>query len=233
MSTLLELPDPIDLTAVSDKRTWTVDPKTKAHLYGVYESSRSRDAEHITGIVLHQTACFMGEKPSRYLSTGAHRVVTRGGLQLKLHEVVDRIVSANGFDARCVSIECDGLYAGDDTTPQRALATTWDDPTTKVREQPMAITSEQVVATLATIDDIIADVAGRGGRIKFLFAHRQSSDTRESDPGRAHWQQIAMPAIAKHDLNKPENGFDPKTFVVGSGRAIPECWNPAYKGNRY
>lgn len=233
MSDIVELPDEIDLRAHSSKLTWGVPG-------GVYEHVRERAPDKITAIVLHQTACLMGEKPDRYLNTGAHYVCTRGGQRIWLHDEDQRIVSADGFNARGVSIECDGIYPGDDSTPALALAMTWDDPTTKIREQPMVPTSALVAAGRETCRAIIRRTAARGGRIKFLFAHRQSSETRRDDPGAALWRLVAMPIIEEFGLNEtvvdpvnPKRNFDAITFKVDDGRTIPACWNPAFRGNRY
>lgn len=231
-TTLLELPDEIDLRAVSDQRQYTTDAKGR-HLYGVFERTRTRDWSQITGIVLHQTACLMGERPARYLNMGAHWGVTRGGLRLRLHELTDRIVSANRFNARCVSVEIDGRYAGDETSPARKLATTWDDKSTQVRELPMDLTPEAEAAALWVCESIVDEVAANGGQVKFFFAHRQSSGTRQSDPGEQPWRRVALPFIAKHKLNLQAPTFLDRTFKVDDGRVIPERWDPSFKGNRY
>lgn len=225
---ILELPDEIDLRAASDKRTYTTDAKGR-HLYGVFEHIRERRPTAITGICLHQTACHMGERPARYLSTGAHMVVTREGQRFRLHDWTDRIVSANGFNARCISIEIDGLYAGDDSNDRRALASTWNDPSTKEREQPMKLTPAAIAAAREACRVAIREVP----TIKLLLAHRQSSGTRQSDPGAAPWREIALPIIAEFGLNQPTPSYDPRTFKVDDGRPIPECWDPRCKGNAY
>lgn len=231
MSTLLELPDVLDLTHLSDQRLYTVDPKTKVHT-GVFYAKRTRSPKETTAIVCHQTACLMGESPSRYLHTGCHRVVTRGGQRLKLHNATDVIVSANGFDMRSVSIEGDGLYAGDDSTPELKLKTTWDDPSTKVREQPLDLTGPFIAAYIQTIGDICAEVAELGGKVEFLLAHRQSSEDRRDDPGRAIYRAIMLPAAAKYGLRiGPE--IQPAPFKVGSGYGIPESWDPRATGVKY
>jgi hypothetical protein len=220
---MLELPDPIDLRSSSDQRTYTTDAQGR-HLFGVYENIRTRPPSGITGICCHQTACYMGEKPARYLSTGAHRVVTRGGEQLWLHDSTDRIVSANGFNARCVSIEGDGIYAGVEGDPR----TVWDDPTTKVRESAMDLPDAFVAAYRETIRAIVREVAAKGGAIKFILCHRQSSGTRQNDPGQGIYQQVVRPMLDELGLSNGGAGFK-----IDDGRAIPEVWDERAKGVRY
>lgn len=225
---MLELPEELDLRHLSDQALYTIDHATKVHT-GVFYAARKRSIEDTTGVCCHQTACLMGEDPKRYLHTGSHRVVTRGGKRLRLHENTDLIVSANGLDMRCVSIEGDGLYAGDDTTPERALATTWNDPTTAWREQPVELTLPFIAAYKETIRSIYREVKEAGGQIKYLLCHRQSSAQRENDPGRGIYRQIVLPMCVELGLiSSPSVGWH-----VGDGRGIPEQWDPLMKGVKY
>ncbi len=216
---MLELPDEIDLRTVSSKRTW--DPHLPG---GVFEHVRARSIHDVTGICLHQTACYMGERPERYLNTGAHRIVTRGGQRLRLHDVTDRIVSANGFNARCVSIEGDGIYAGIEGDPR----TVWDDPTTRVRELAMDLPDAFVAAYLETCRSIIREVAAAGGKIQFILCHRQSSESRQSDPGEAIYKRVARVILDEFGLSNGGVGFK-----VDDGRAIPFEWDERSVGIRY
>jgi hypothetical protein len=75
---------------------------------------------------------------------------------------------------------------------------------------------------------ICDEVARHGGRIAKLVAHRQSSDTRESDPGSALWQRVAMPL---HQALGLDDGGP--SFVVGNGRPIPEKWDSSRRGVKY
>lgn len=220
---MLELPDELDLRSASDKRTFTIDSKTRAH-YGVFESSRSRPIAEVTGICLHQTACLLGERPERWLNVGAHYGVTRGGKRLRLHDETDRIVHGNGFNARCVGIEGDGTYAG----IEGDLRTVWDDPTTKYREQGMDLPDPFIAAYLETCRAIIRRVHDAGGAIKFILAHRQSSESRQNDPGEGIWKRVALVIMKEFGLHDGGVGFK-----VDDGRPIPEAWDPSKVGIRY
>lgn len=85
-----------------------------------------------------------------------------------------------------------------------------------------------IEAAKATIRWAHADVARHGGKITHLFAHRQSSGTRQSDPGSALWQAIALPLLRELRLSDGGHGYR-----VGSGRPIPEAWDARYVGVRY
>lgn len=177
-----------------------------------------------TGITLHQTACDMGERIERYDTMGAHWGVLRSGRIIRLCDNNRVVYHGNGWNARCVGIEVNGLYAGDEANP---LATTWDDPSTAKREQPQQVTPEAMLSLRMLCRFIAYDIASNGGALKVLCAHRQSSQDRRNDPGSAIWRQAAIPVSNELGLNYGGVGF-----TVG-GYAIPECWDPAAKGVAY
>jgi N-acetyl-anhydromuramyl-L-alanine amidase AmpD len=176
---------------------------------------RKRELAKVTGICLHQTACYMGERPSRYDGTGSHFIVTRAGRVIWLHDFNRRVVAANGWNDGTISIEVDGLYAGVDGDPK----TVWDDPSTPIRETGMQLTAESVRAAL----DLLAWIRARVPSVRVIVAHRQSSGDRPNDPGSAIWQSVAL-----------ECGLEtsPQT-VLGTGKPIPEKWDRRCKGVRY
>lgn len=183
------------------------------------------------GITLHQTACDMGERAERYDTMGAHWGVLRSGRIIRLCDHNRIVHHAQGWNAQCVGIEVNGLYAGMEDDPETALdesmRTTWDDPTTPTREKPQAVT-EQSMRSLRMLCRFIAwDIEEHGGRLKVLSAHRQSSMDRPNDPGEAIWKAAAIPVSAELGLTAGGYGFE-----IG-GKAIPECWDPRAKGIRY
>lgn len=178
----------------------------------------------VTGFTLHQTACYLGESLSRWSTVGAHLGCTRAGKVIHLHDF-DRVIwHGNGFNAKTIGIECDGLYAGIEGDPR----TVWDDPSTGKRETAMTPTKELIEAAKQAIRWGVKEVARHGGKVTKLVAHRQSSGARQNDPGSALWQAVALPMMA--DLGLDDGG---PGFKIGTGRAIPEEWDPTRKGYRY
>lgn len=177
----------------------------------------------ITGITLHQTACVLGEDPERWETIGAHVGVTRGGRAMWLHDFTDVVIHGNGFNGSTVGIECDGMYAG----IEGEWRTFWR-PASEPGRQPQTPTPELELAARAVIRWVVAEVARHGGRVKHLFAHRQASADRPSDPGSALWQRVAMPA---HE----ELGLDagPPGYRIGTGLPLPEAWDASRVGTRY
>lgn len=177
----------------------------------------------ITGMCLHQTACILGERPARWASIGAHVGVTRGGKIIWMHDFDEIVIHANRFNASTVGIEMDGMYAGvegDDRTFWR--------PPSDPNRRPQVPTPELIESAKSVVRWIVDEVARHGGRVTHLVAHRQASKDRQSDPGSALWQAVALPLLAELGLTDGGPGYR-----VGSGLAIPEAWDPARKGVAY
>lgn len=191
---------------------------SKEHVYG------RRPWSKVTGVCLHQTACEMGERPERYAATGAHVVITRSGKIIWLHDFDDLVVHGNGWNAQTVGFEIDGLFAGVEGDPR----TVWDDPSTARHETGRPPTPEQLEAAKHAIRWVNHEVAAKGGQLKALVAHRQSSDTRRNDPGSAVWKAVALPMMAELHLSDGGPGFK-----IGDGYAIPEAWDPSRVGIKY
>lgn len=188
-----------------------------AHDYGLRPWSK------VTGVCLHQTACVLGEQPERWTTVGAHLGITRGGKVIFLHDFDRLIVHGNGWNTECVGIELDGMYAG----IEGDLCTFWQPPG-QPRRPPQAPTPELVEAAKATIRWIKAVVESHGGALNALVAHRQASQERQSDPGSALWQQVAVPL--HEELALTDGGVG---FKLGTGYPIPESWDARCKGISY
>lgn len=202
---------PTNVTAFHDLRK----SASLTHVYG------KREWTNVRGLTLHQTACVLGERPTRWRTVGAHIGVTRGGQIIWLHDFNRLVVHGNGFNAQTIGIECDGLYEGVAGDP----STLWDDPSTPVREVGQTPTPELIEAARAAVRWAVAVVAANGGTVSKLVAHRQSSATRRNDPGSALWQAVALPMMTELGLSDGGPGFK-----IGAGRAIPREWDPTRTG---
>lgn len=185
----------------------------------------SRPWNAITGIVLHQTACVLGEQPSRWATVGAHLGITRAGQVIWMHDFEKVVWHANQFNGFTIGIEMDGTYAGvegDDRTFWR--------PPGEPNRQAQTPTDALVNAAQATVLWICAEVARHGGRVERLLAHRQSSKLRQPDPGSALWKRVAKPLHADAGLKLTDGG---PGYTIGTGYPIPESWDETRKGVRY
>ncbi len=206
--------------------------KPKARIRGGQVVRRSpRDVD---GIVLHQTAVEYGltqrqvdaaggdkrlALARRGLDVACHAIAFRSGVYAATHPLEVHVNHGNGLNPRSLGLEVDGRYAGLEDDPATAaredLKTTWGGSPTALSE----LTVETARAALRWLVE-----AGRaaGMPISKIWAHRQSSATRRSDPGEALWRAVvldyAVPVLGL--VTEPE-------LVVGDGRAIPRAWDPA------
>lgn len=194
-------------------------------------SPPARPWSEFTGVTYHQTACDMGEREARYYTIGAHFAVLRNGKVLWMCDPNRIVYHGNGWNARCVGIEVNGLYSGleDDPTTAKneSMLTTWDDPDTKIRETPMVVTAESLVALRNLTRWLKWYGKQNGADVKFLVSHRQSSMDRRNDPGETLWQEGAVPL---HDeLGMSDGGVG---FKIG-GYAVPAQWDERCAGYMY
>jgi hypothetical protein len=179
--------------------------------------------EQVTGVTLHQTACHLGEAPDRWKSLGAHLGITREGKILWMHDFDNAVVHGNGLNSHTVGIEMDGYYAG----VEGDLKTFWR-PTDAPKRKPMVPTPALIEAAHQAVRWIVAIVAAHGGTVTGMRAHRQASKTRQSDPGSALWKAVALPLM--EELKLSDGGpFE----CIGSGKPIPEAWDPRHIGVKY
>lgn len=176
---------------------------------------RRRSWQSTTAIVLHQTACEMGESPSRFVGSAAHFFVTRKGKIIQIHPIDSLTWHSNATSVGGVGIEIDGHYAG----VEGDLRTYWH-PTDSPERTPLHPSPAQIASSLELVRYIVHEVAAHGGQIEHVLAHRQSSATRRSDPGSEIWQAVAMPIMLELGLDDGGDGWK-----VGSGRAIPREWD--------
>ena len=181
---------------------------------------RPRPWAQVHGIVLHQAAVDLGERPARYETLAAHFGVTRAGLVVHCHDIDDMVVHANGFNQQCVGIEFSGMYAG----VEGVLSTFWKPhPDAK----PQKFTREAAESGKQLVRWICSEVARNGGQVRSLVSHRQASSQRRSDPGSEIWQQVALPMMEELGLSDGGSGFK-----IDDGRANPVEWD-ASRSERY
>lgn len=187
----------------------------------------------ITGVVIHQTACVFGVTPAALIAAGGDKALAkaRRSLGVACHGLAFAdgfyavpnplewyVYHGNGFNGHTLGLEIEGIYPGlrdNPATPVREdVKTTWGG-------KPMELSAFTVAAACACLQRIVTDARAAGAPIQYVYAHRQSSATRRSDPGEAIWRSVVL------DYAVPHLGLTavPQT-VLGDGRPVPVEWAP-------
>ena len=183
---------------------------------------RERPIGEVTGITLHQTATFFNGRCPYTLDM--HFITHPNGESHYINDILKRMAQAQSvFNKHDVGIECDGYYSGIGTDERYF----WK-PKSRPNRKPMTPTDDLIDCTRATIEYICEEVSRRGGEIKYIHAHRQTSASRTSDPGSLLWKALGIWAQDKLGLSDGGKG---KTWL--SGKPIPESWDPRYTGIKY
>lgn len=194
----------------------------------------------INGITLHQTAThFQRDAIERTGRLSIHYTTLRIPFEdcpeyciaTQAADLHMRVAQAQRvFNTTDVGIEIDGHFEG----VKGDLRSYWR-PKGSGR-LPIELLEGQVRSTLELIAHIVETVAFHGGKIEFIHAHRQTADSKRSDPGEDVWKRIALPAMEAHGLSDGGEGFfvpQRKNAVQsgvwssdGPGWPIPREWDP-------
>lgn len=185
----------------------------------------------ITGIVVHQTACTFGVTPSairaadgnkrlatarRALGVACHGLAFRDGFYAIANPIDWYVYHGNEFNSTTLGLEIEGFYSGlcDDpeTVPREDLETTWGG-------KPQELTALAIDSARACLARLVELGRAEGCPLEWIYAHRQSSATRRSDPGEAIWRHVVL------DYAIPVLGLNTRPkFVLGDGRPVPKQW---------
>lgn len=178
-----------------------------------------RDPKAVRGIVVHQTACVFGQRkdqPDRYhraFGVACHALAFNDGVVVLPNPLPWLVWHGNGFNDESLGLEIEGRYPGLVGHPE-TLASTPETPVTEA----VVESARLALRTLVTLG------RAEGMPIELIWAHRQSSPTRRSDPGEALWRALvvdyAVPVLGL--AVEPERIL--RTRKGEPGRPIPEMW---------
>lgn len=168
-----------------------------------------RDPKSVDGICIHQTACVFGphadpqKRHERAFDIPVHAVAFTDAVVFP-YPALWYLYSANGWNARSVSLEIEGEYPGNGTG--------------EMSDVQVQIASEALTG-------LVLRARAEGCPIRYIWAHRQSAADRRNDPGQEIWQKIvlehAVPNL--HLITQP-------TVAIRDGFPIPTTWDPAGHG---
>jgi N-acetyl-anhydromuramyl-L-alanine amidase AmpD len=166
------------------------------------------------GVTLHQTAVLYGDEApaSSYYRIPAHFVLPRDGRLLHLNGIDWNLPCANGLNPDTISVEIEGRFRGVESRPE----TLWRHKEVK----PSELTPEQIQTARDLLRWLAAELANCGARLRYLYAHRQASNERQSDPGERIWRELALWGEAVLGLEIRRD------HTRGDGLKIPKEWDP-------
>lgn len=178
----------------------------------------------INSLVLHRTACVLGEKPERYFPVNCHIGVSLEGRIFLIQPFELMIWHSHGTSPFSIGVEFDGNGAGKEGY--------WWRP----GGGPHPCTDAQAKAADVLLTIFVKAFASHGQTIKCIWAHRQSSKDRECDPGFSVWQRVGIPwmeaagaipgPVEGHPVSKGLElpvGYAGDTF--GDGLQLPTEWD--------
>lgn len=170
----------------------------------------------ITGIVLHQTATRLGNKHARWYNVACHVGIPPSGEILYVNDILAYVWHANGANRFSIGIEIDGRFEG----VKGVRKTLWR---YKDGQEPDVLSAKQIAAARSAITWLVAHAKERSCSITHIYAHRQFSDQRRSDPGSAIWKEVGVWAQNEVGLqlkSRPD-------FTLDTGMPLPVEWDPA------
>ena len=183
------------------------------------EVKRTRDVQQIVGITLHQTATadFRPTHPG-LAKVPAHALVHRDGSVSLLHRITSIVYHGNTLNSGTIGIEVACRAAG----TEGDMRTFWRSNAERVAGTPAEqllreSTDEQLVALDELVRFYLDEVAGMGGKVRGLWAHRQGHQSRTSDPGSRIW------SVAER-VRRDCGLADVRDQVLGTGKPIPKEW---------
>ncbi|MEQ8461744.1 MAG: N-acetylmuramoyl-L-alanine amidase [Sandaracinaceae bacterium] len=196
-----------------------------------------RAPEEVTTIVVHQTAAEYGvsrravefaggdvelARARRALDVACHAMAFRAGYFVAAHPLRTYVQHAGRFNGYSLGLEVEGRYPGllddPDTLPREDLLTTWGG-------SPSELTEETLIAAQAALTWLVDEGRREGMPIRYVVAHRQSSDNRRSDPGEEIWRRLVL-EYAVDELGLEAQRESPWR----EGRPIPTEWDPSGLG---
>ena len=172
-----------------------------------------RDPRKIFAFVLHQMAFKRKGRQSRqfsdptsYLSTGAHFCILFDGRIIQLHPMSRMIWHGNCISPRSVAVEFEGNFPN-------VKGKWWIDRKSNVQNKDLPTQAQYEAGQFLT--SYLKTVLG----IRGILAHRQSSGSRENDPGPDIWYHVGQWAMEKLGLSDGGPGFK-----CGTGNPILPQW---------
>jgi len=180
-----------------------------------------RKPQSIDGIVVHQTATAFGTTPNQVQAAGGDRVLAKHrralgvaahmtafdtGFAVLAHPLLWYVYHGNALNARSLGLEIEGSFPGE------------------VGAGPEKLVGPLLQAAKDGLAYLVLEGRRAGMPIRFIWAHRQSSQTRPNDPGEEIWRKIVL------NYAERELGLISQPDLVMGGKSIPDVWKKSGGG---
>jgi peptidoglycan hydrolase-like protein with peptidoglycan-binding domain len=164
-----------------------------------------RDRKSVNALVLRQMGCcFKVKDPlTRFLKMDPHFVILPDGRILQLHPIAAHTLASNGFNKDVVAVEFAGNFPN-------TRGNWWNEKEAGKNQ----VTKEQIEAGRHLARHLIRTMG-----LTHIHAHRQSSATRENDPGPDIWYHVGQWAVDNLGLKDGGPGYK-----RDGGNPIPDLW---------
>lgn len=203
-------------TRIEDWTHKAVIPEKKKSLI----LNQFRDPRIITSLVLHHMAYKQKDSkgqysnPEKYLAVGAHFCIMLDGRMMQHHPISRFIWHSNCTSPRSIGVEFEGNFPD--------IKGKWWYPTDKKTKKKIKINEDTPTSAQYEAGRFLLSYLKLILDLKHVLAHRQSSDTRENDPGPAIWFNVGEWGLA--NLGLSDGGKD---FKCGTGNPILPQWRSA------
>ncbi|MCB9753298.1 MAG: N-acetylmuramoyl-L-alanine amidase [Myxococcales bacterium] len=178
---------------------------------------RERVWSTITGITLHQLGVHRFAE-SAWPRVTAHLGVHEDGRVFLIHPLTAYLWSSNALNRDTIAI----AVAGNFRFSEREPSSYWRGGGGPSRLSPAAEHGLR-----RSIRYALAQARGRGGAIRYIYAHRQARDCKSLCPGELVWR--AGGVWAQEALGLSDGGFG---YTRADGRPIPPEWDPRFEQRR-
>lgn len=163
----------------------------------------SRNADDVTGLVLHQTGFTRGNDPADYYKVTCHFAILPDGQIVWLHPFDEYLQASNTLNSFTVAVEFIGNFPGPN-------GKCWKPEKFGCHE----VSEAQIEAGRVLIQWLKQVLPN----FRAVYAHRQSAAIKANDPGPDIWRGVGEWAINEFGLE------DTREETFGKGKPIPDSW---------
>lgn len=210
-----------------DKKTLEMEAFLKKKPPAGPKTWSKRKWSTIDSIMVHGTGSVMSDKWWTYdswKSINAHYIIRLNGETRTINAPDLMVWHGHKLSIRSIGIEMEGNFAGLMNSSRGPIF--WKGGS----KTPTDPTPAQVSSLKNLIYLLSGLIAGNGSKLKYIYAHRQSAGSRESDPGQRIWHETVLEIQDRLGLQRTTEVTTDMAYTKdggGPGNPIPREWDPS------